>query len=235
MKIKRITHDYPYEILQARIDEARITNQPLVEHPFHYEYQEKCQLYFDLYGAIGWPTEQKDNDPGMPGYCAVVAVIKPKAEGEKLRDAKFQLLAEYESRDVPSMIDAVLAMREEWGFGLHPNLLSAWFGDPEKHVATLALKNERIKRPLLITPPYDFYDPNVFDIYVRSIQSAIMPGRIRFYFGDMGLLKSKLSEFKRDNPAVLAAGGIIHSLTMQCEWCDNQRENAFTLGGEGEV
>uniref|UniRef100_A0A6H1ZUD5 Uncharacterized protein n=1 Tax=viral metagenome TaxID=1070528 RepID=A0A6H1ZUD5_9ZZZZ len=235
MKIKRITHQYPYEVLQSRIDEAHVTGQPLVERPHHYQNLENGQLYYDLYGCIGFPSEVKDNDPGMPGYCAVVGVIKPKAEGEKIQDAKFQLLAEYESRDVPSLIDAVLALRSEWGHGLHPELLVAWFGDPEQHVATLALKNERIKKPLLVTPTYDLYDPCVFDIYVRSIQSVIMPGRVRLYFGGLSLLKSKLSEFKRNNPAVIAAGGMIHTLIMQCEWSDNQRSNAFNLEGEGEV
>lgn len=237
MKIKKVTNPHAWELLQARIDQAHITGQPLTERPYHYENLENGHLYYDLYGCVGWPTEVSDKGPGMDGYCAVVGVVKPPTEGLKVQNAVFYLLFEYETSDVPTLINAILAMRGDWGFGLTPNLLSAWFGDPDRYVATLALKNEKLEnKPILITPPYDFYDPMAFDIYVRSLQSAILPGQVRFGFGGLDILKKHLREFKRDCPAVMAVGGLVHTLVMQCEWMDQARgdEHCFVLEGEGE-
>ncbi|MFZ2809404.1 MAG: hypothetical protein WAZ60_23720 [Desulfosalsimonadaceae bacterium] len=231
-KIRKVTHPHAWELLQARIDEAAVTNQPMVERPFWYE-ADDGRLYHDLYGCVGWPTEVSDKDGGMPGYVAVVGVVKMK-EGA-IQDSPFRLMAEGESRDVPSLLDMIIAMREEWGFGLHPELLHAWFGDPERFVTTIALKNERMDpaKGILISPPDEFYGPTAFDEYVRSIQSVIVAGRVRFYFGGCEILKNKLREFRRDNPAVMAVGGLVHTLLSHCEWMDQARENMFVVE-EGE-
>jgi hypothetical protein len=236
MKVKKVTNPHAWELAQARLDESIVTGQPLIERPYHYENLENGHMYYDLYGCVGWPTEVSDKGPGMDGYCAVVGVVKPPTEGLKVQNAVFYLLAEFESGDVPQLINAILAMRGEWGFGLTPNLLSAWFGDPDRYIATLALKNERLVKPILITPPYDFYDTMAFDIYVRSLQSAILPGQVRFGFGGLDILKAKLREFRRDNPAVMSVGGLVHTLVMQTEWMDQSGDNhVFVVEGEGEI
>lgn len=234
-KIKKITHPYAPELRQARIDEAIVTGQPLVERSFWYENLETGQTYYDLTGCIGWPTQIDDKKEDLPGYIAVVGIVKSKKE-EDPKDAVFQLLAETESKDVPTLLSKMLELRQEYGFGLHPNLMQAWFGDPERFVTTLALLNERLveerggdRQAILIIPPDDFYDTMVFDIYVRSMRSSIMPDKTRFYFGRNEILKNRLREFKRDDPAVMAVGGLVHSLVLRCTWMDQTRENAFNV------
>lgn len=238
-KIKKIIHPYPWELLQTRIDQSIITGQPIIERPFWYENIDTGQLYYDLYGCIGWPTEISDVDKGLPGYLAIVGVVKPKTEGKwNIADAPFRLLAEQESRDVSTMLNMMLEMRNEWGFGLHPDLLSVWRGDYERYITTIALFNERLTskeiKPILIAPPNDF-DPQVFDEYGRALQSVLQERDRRFYWGgNNGILRNKLLSFTLNDPAVLAIGGLVHTMLGETMWADLMVEAAFTIEGEGE-
>ncbi|MCK9391539.1 MAG: hypothetical protein WCW53_06915 [Syntrophales bacterium] len=174
-RIEIVVHPYAYELLQSRTDQAAITGQPMIERPFWYKNTETGQLYYDLFGCVGWPTEVSETSNGLPGYVGIIGVVKPKEEGKPIQDAAFQLLAEGESKDVTSMFEMITAMRKEYGFGLHPDLLQAWFGDPERHVTTIALFNERLiakggeRAAILIIPPNDFYVQHSFDHYMRSL------------------------------------------------------------------
>jgi len=234
-RIALVTHPHPWEVLQARTDESIVTGQSLIERPFYFKNTVTGQLYYDIMGCVGWPTEVSDRDEGMPGYVGIIGVIKPKTEGKPVQDAAFQLLTERENKDVPSLLDTIIEIREEYGFGLHPDLLQAWFGDPERFITTLALKNERLttggkeRDAIMIKPPIDFGNPMTFDNYVRSLQSVIIPGKVRFYFGGCEILRNKLREFKRDCPAVMAVGGLIHSLLFETLWMDSTQSNVFTV------
>jgi hypothetical protein len=231
-KIKKVEHPYGWELLQARKDAAIVTGQPLVERPYWYEDEDTGKCFYDLYGGLGWPTEVTDKDDGRPGYVAIVGIVKGQ---RKPQDAAFHLCAEAESKDIPTLLDHMLALRTEWGHGLHPDLLSSWYGDPEKFITTTALLNERLiqadgdKAAILITPPDDFYSPKAFEIYVRSMHSVIVPGKVRFGFGGNEILKNRLREFKRDDPAVMAVGGLVHSLLSRTMWLDQARSNCFVL------
>lgn len=240
-KIRKITNPIAWETLQARMDHAAITGQPMIERPFWYENTATGQLYYDLYGCIGWPTEVSDKDMGMPGYVAVVGVVKPKAEGKPIQDAALQLLAEMESRDIATLLNGVMSCREEYGFRVHPGLMQGFFGDPERFITALALLNERLiakggeRESILIIPPDDFYVQHSFDHYVRSLRSVVSQEHVRFYFGGCEILKNHLREFKRDNPAVFAVGGLVHSLLSRTMWMDaHSREVAFCVEGEGD-
>jgi hypothetical protein len=239
-KITKESHPDAFAIARSWEDEARITGQSHIERPFWYMNTETRQLYYDLFGCIGWPSEVTDKDDGMPGYVAIVGVVKPKTGDRPVQDAVFQLLAEFEHKDVPSLLEAVLQLREEYGFGLHPELLHSFHGDPDRFVTTLALLNEKLmakggsKASILVSPPADFYVPKAFDHYVRSFRSAIMPDKVLFYFGRHDILKNRLKEFRQGDPAVYAIGGLIHSLYMSTMWMDQTRENTFLIEGEGE-
>ena len=234
-KIALVVHPYSFEILQSRMDESIVTGQPMIERPFYFKNTVTGQFYYDILGCVGFPTEVSDRDEGMPGYVGIVGIVKPAVEGAPVQDAKFQLLAEGESIDVLLLLDMVISMRVEYGFGLHPDLLQAWFGDPERFIMTLALKNERLTAggkagdAILIRPPIDFGNPMTFDNYVRSLQSTLITERKRFYLGKSSILKNKLREFKRDCPAVTAVGGLIHSLLFETLWLDSTQSNVFTV------
>lgn len=223
--IRHVHHPEPAALYQAHLDHAVITKQPFVENPFWFEDITTGRTFHNLFACLGWPSEVSDRDTGMPGYAAIIGIVRPKSlkKGQYYdpRDARFLLLCEAQSADVPTLLDSCLEMREKYGFGVQPQLLTVAYGDPERFLTTLALKNERLgeRNALLLTPPDDFYVPMIFDNYVRSLQSVLLDGRKRL-FADPGcdILANHLAEFRRDNPAVLAAGGLIHSLLNRCMW-----------------
>jgi hypothetical protein len=235
-KIKRVVHPDAFSIRDTWTDEARVTGQVMIERPFWYENTETGQWYYDIYGCIGWPSEVSDIDEGLPGYAAVVGVVKPKSGNKSPADAVFQIVTEYESRDVPTLLEALVGLRSEYGFGLYPELLHAWYGDPERFVTILALMNEKLiakggdKASVLISPPDDFYGQKVFEHYVRSLRSVVMPDKVRLYFGKGNdILKGRMREFRLGDPAVYAMGGLVHSLLSSTVWMDQIRANTFNV------
>lgn len=235
--IRLISHPHAWELYHARHDEAHITGQALVENPYWFENIKTGQLYYGLYSCIGYPNEVTERDEGAAGYVAIVGIVKPNIDHYNPIDAKFQLLAEAESKDVGSLIMYAVSLRKKYGFGVHKDLVRVWYGDPDRFLTTLALINEKLimhggdDNAVLITPPVDFYGQKIFDNYVRSLKSCILPGNTRFFFGENRILKNKLKEFSRDNPAVFAIGGLVHSLLTVCTWM-MEAENMFTVEEE---
>jgi hypothetical protein len=238
--IKLVTHPHAWELYQSRRDEAIVTGQPLTENPYWLENTETRQLYHSLYGCIAWPSEIKEGEDEQPGYIAVVGVVRPNKEMEHYNpiDAKFQLLAEAQSKDVGQLISQAVEMREKYGFKVQSELLRVWYGDTDRFLTTLALINERLilqggdKNAVLITPPVDMYETAVFDNYLRSLKSCLRPDKLRFYFGGCDILKNHLWEFRKDNPAVFAIGGLVHSLLTNCTWMGTVGDNIFTVEDE---
>ena len=234
-KIKFIHEPFASELFMARRDEAIVTGQPMVERPYYFQNEVTGQYFYDLYGCIGWPTEVTDKDEGLPGYVAIMGIVKPEKEPKDydVRQAKFQLLAEYQSNDVPELLTGCLRLREEYGFGIQPNLLRVWYGDPERFLTVLALRNELLtnqkgeRAAILVTPPDDFYTEKIFDNYVRAIRSAILSKRL--YFGGCDILRNRLREFVKNDPAIMAIGGLIYSLINRCSWMDEIGNNIFTI------
>ena len=237
--IRLITHPYAWELHLARHDEAIVTGQPMTERPYWYENTETGQLYHDIMGCVGWPSEINNEGNYLPGYIAIVGIVRPNKDMEHYNplDANFQLLAEAESNDVPTLLSECLRLREKYGFGLN-EVLKVWWGDPDRFLTTLALRNERLIKSggdnaaILVSPPNDFYMPKMFDNYVRSIKSCLVPGNVRFYFGTCEIIKNRLREFKRDDPAVMAVGGMVHSLLTNCTWMDQVQETVFNVERE---
>ncbi|MCK4782764.1 MAG: hypothetical protein KAV87_03360 [Desulfobacteraceae bacterium] len=242
-KIELITHPYSVDLLQARTDYAIITGAEMVERPNWFKNTETGQLYYDLFACIGWPSEVTDSSDGLPGYAAIVGVVRPNDSTTNPHDplnANFQLLAEAESKDVPTLLKECIRLRKEYGFGVQKNLLRVWLGDPERFYTPLALCNEGLikdggeRAAILITPPDDFYAQKIFDSYVRALRSTLLGESRRFYFGYNDILQNRLREFKKDDPCVFAVGGLVYTLLCRCRWMDAQGENAFTVEDENE-
>lgn len=233
-RISKVIHPEAFGIRQSWVDEANITGKTYIEKPFWYMDTETRQNFYEIFGCIGWPTEFSDKSEGAAGYVGVVGVVKSSDPTAKVQDAKFKLLYETESHDVPTLIESMLEIRNEYGFGAHPGLMQSFFGNPERFITTLALKNEVLEAQkkntaILISPPSDFYDEKVFDHYVRSLRSVLVKDKVRFYFGKNDILKTRIGEFKLGDPAIFAIGGLVHSLMSQCMWMDFARENMFIV------
>lgn len=236
-KIKYITNPYEWGTYQARKDHAIYAEEEAVERPYWYENIETGQLYYDIYACLAWPSEVTDSSDGLPGYAAIVGVVRPKKDVRNAKGANFQLLAEAQDRDVPSLIGKCLKLRDEYGFGITRQMLRVWIGDPDRFLTTLALMNEVLVEngdvhAVLVSPPDDFYVPKIFDIYVRAMRSVLLENTRRFYFGHNDILQNRLREFNKNDPCVLAMGGLVHSLLCRCTWMDQVGETAFNVEGE---
>jgi len=236
MKIKRIDPTpEDYLVRRAREDDARVTGKPLVEKPIYFENTETGQKYFWLYGCIGWPNviSNKPKAVNRPGYVAVVGVIKSaKREPE---DALFQIMAEAEGHSVQFLIREMLRLREDWGFGLHPELLHAWYGDPDRFIMETAIVNERLvkfggeRKSLLFIPPEGFYDPLAFDLYVRAMTEALSSQNQRLYYGGNDILKNRVGEYSEKDPVIVGMGGLVHALVLHKPWMDQVERNVFRV------
>lgn len=241
IKIEKSVHPDAYDIRQSWEDEANITGQQYIQRPHWYVNKETGQHYYDIFGCIGWPTEFSDSSDGVPGYLGVVGVVRPKKEGRRPEDAVFQLLTERESQDVPTLLSMLLEIREEYGFSIHPGLMQTFIGDPDRFVSALALLNDRLigdggeKAAIIVAPPDGLYEPKVFDTYLRSFKSVLVPDRLRFYFGKNDILKTRMREFKQGDPAVYAIGGLVHTLLSNCAWMDYSREGVFVVEDDIDV
>lgn len=242
-KIELITHPHSVDILRSRSDYAAYTDTDLVEKPYWFENRTTGQLYYELYSAIGWPTEVTDSTDGMPGYIAIVGIVRPTEDIIRTdpTEANFQLLDEFESKDVPTLLKECVRLRETYGFGVHRDLLRLWLGDPRRFFTPLALMNETLikdgndRDAIMVVPPDDLYTDKIFDNYVRALRSTLLPETRRFYFGHNHILQNRLREFRADDPCVFAIGGLVFSLLNRVRWMDNQGEQAFTVDRENEL
>ena len=234
-KIKLVAHPDAYGIMKSWEDEAIITGEGYVPKPFWFENIDTGQLYYDLYGCLGWPSEVNEKDDGLPGYVAIVGIVKPKSGDRAVRDSVFQILTEQESKDVPTLLTGAVRMREEYGYNDQPGLLRAFLGDPEKFITMTSLFNERLtyrKRAdlaLLISPPHDFFEAKAFETYVRAIRSSIMPEAVRLYFGTNDILRTRLRGFKKNDPSIMAMGGLVHTMLCECMWMNKISGNSFNV------
>jgi len=228
-EIKHITHPFAIELRQARYDHSVVTGQPLVENPWWYEHTSGL-LFYDIYGCIGWPTEVTDTaEVETPGYVAIIGVVRPSDTLEHIpaTDATFRVLEEYQSGDVQELLNACVRLRNQYGYGLRRELLAEFYGDPVRYLSSVCLYNERHDLELMITPPDDYDTPMIFDNYARSLRAAIQ--RRRIHPGTCRLFVDRLKEFRRNDPLIMAVGGLVHTLLGRCAWMDTIGENVWRM------
>lgn len=239
--IELVTHPHAFETLQARLDFAEVAGVDIFENPWWYRDKISGETYYDLCTCIGWPDEvTAEHGEGQPGYLAVIGIRRPRDAEEKKYDATkavFYLLEEYQHFDVPTLLAQCVALRDKYGYGISRELLPVWYGDYERFATALALSNERLTRRLnndeaavMITPPSDFELSNRFEVYLRALKGVMQPGNVRLYFCGNTVLKGRLKGFQRDDPAVMAVGGLVHTLLGRTMWMGHRSDdNCFNL------
>ena len=71
-----ISHPFAVETMQSRREMAHITGQPIVENAYWFQNTETGQLYYDIFGCIGYPPEISDKNHEDVGYVGVIGVVK---------------------------------------------------------------------------------------------------------------------------------------------------------------
>ena len=51
----------------------------------------------------------------------------------------------------------------------------------------------------------------------------------RLYFGKNRLLRNKLEEFRYNEPCVMAAGGLVHTLLSRSMWMSETENSCFSV------
>jgi len=227
---------YPEETMQARRDFAFVRGERLVDPPYWFTDTETGIEYAGIFGCVAWPAKVSSKDQSvldpLPGYGAIVGVQR--------EDEKFRLLEEIEVGSPKVLIEKLLAMREKWGFGIHPSILPVFIGDHILFCLTVAqvnsdmieVKGEAVGEndAFMVSPPDDFERPNHFDIYFRQLEYVLSKENKRLIFGKSGeILQKYLHSFARGNPAVMGVGGLVHTLLGRKPWKEELEETTFML------
>jgi hypothetical protein len=229
--IEVIQHSHPRATMQARRDFAEITKQPLVELPYWFR-AGNTELR-GLYGCMGWPQKVKESGINRKGYAAVVGVIKDDTPAP---DSKLYVMEEIEDDSPENLIHGCVAMRDRWGFGVHPHLLRVFMGDyrpyeliTARYNAKMIEQDENDSQAFIIAPPDDFDQANAFDIYVGVLRTVFSRATKRLWLGSNEILANRIGEFTRDDPAITAMGGLIHTLLLRTPWMEQSTPSVFQL------
>jgi len=226
--IKTLCDKFPEAVMQARRDFAIVKKTRLYDPPYWFQDTESGKEFKGLYGCIGWPGHVKDINDQPPGYAAVIGIQK--------EDEKFRILDECDSFSPEQLIEKCLIMRQRWGFKLHPALFEVFVGDHLRFELVVAQFNSKMiadsksdSDAFMVSPPDDFENPKRFDLYFRRLQYVTSPDNKRLIIGNASFLRNQLAAFKRDNPAVLAIGGLIHTLLGRTPWKVSTEESVFEM------
>lgn len=233
MSIEVIQEKYPEATMQARRDFALIQKQRVVEPAYWFRNTETGEEYHGLYAGIGWPQRVTEKGDQLPGYAVIVAVTKGQGVAE---DAAFKIVEEIESLSVDLLIQKCIKLRARWGFGVHPHLMRVFLGDYRQFEMVVANYNARViesdgddRQAFIVSPPDDFDNLQAFDIFVRRLQSVLTAKAKRLYLGDHEIIKNRILSFRRDDPAIMALGGLVHALLLRTPWMEQSTPSVFQL------
>lgn len=226
--IQLIVDKFPEETAMARRDFAIVTKTMQYDPPYWFKDTESGREFKGLYGCIGWPGKVTDINDQPPGYACIIGVQK--------EDERFRIVDECESPTPKMLIEKCLIMRQRWGFKTHPALFQVFIGDHLRFELIVAQFNVMITKgtddsdAFIVSPPDDFENPKRFDIYFRQLQYVSQPPPDnKLYYGKSDIIKNQLVAFKRDNPAVIAVGGLIHTLLGRKPWKVSTEPTVFEM------
>ena len=234
--ISVVCEEYPVETLLSRLDFACVCNSPLVEQPYWFV-DDKGREFHGIFACIGWPQEVTERNDQLPGYAAIVGVSKDAAI--RAEDARFVVLDEVAESSEMLLLRSADEMRRKWGFGVHPKLMRYFWGDYRTMESVVSRFNaEAIERDgddtnaVIITPPDDFDNQRSFDIYVGTLRTVLSPKAKRLYVGAGEIIKNRLLSFRRGDPAIIALGGLVHTLLLRTLWMEQTNLSAFEMPDE---
>jgi hypothetical protein len=214
-----------------------ITGEQFLSKPVYYRHNETRAEYCYLAGGIGWPRDPKEK----PGFAVIVAVDKTSGDRPAMR-----VLEEAEAPTVEGLLKECVRLQKKYGYSECSDLFRFWYGDPERSDTFVNLFNYRedaSKDPdsVYIVAPYDFDRPNAFERYTNQIWSGLatdpVSNRKRLYLGDCVKLRNYIQNTPtdaatkgnvKDYPAIVALGGVVHSLMMLMPWLEFARPERVT-------
>lgn len=235
--IEHIHEEYPEATMQARRDFAKVTKTPIVEKPYWFRDTDTKREYHGIYGAIGWPQKLSERGDELPGYGVIVGVLRDA--GNKAEHAAFHVLEEAEHKAEDLLIQQCVQMRERWGYGVHKDILPFFFGDYRPFELTVAHFNTRLleatgtdEHAFIVSPPDDFDQPNAFDIYMGRLRTVLSSEAKRLHLDNHEIIKNRILAFRRDDPAIMALGGLMHTLLIRSPWMEQTTPGIWQMPEE---
>ena len=234
--IEFLQDKYPIATMQARRDYAHVTKSRVVEPPYWFRDTFTGKEYHGIYGAIGWPQRLTEYGKERPGYAVIIGVRKIK--GEDPENARFDVLEELGeisgSEDV--LIKDCVLMRNRWGYGIHDSILPVFYGDHRPFELVVADFNTHVaestnddRDAFIVSPPDDFDSSNAFDIYMGRLRSVLAAKAKRLNLGDNTIIKNRIVSFKRDDPAIMALGGLMHTMLLRMPWMEQTTPSVWQM------
>lgn len=204
--------------LNARI--AEITGQRSYVGSYFEDTATGAEYAF-IAGGIGWGSGP------VPSYAVVVGVDRPRSGAPA-----FRALEEVEAHGVEALLTKCLALRERWGFLEDSRLLTAWWGDYERHATILDRFNADLERRvtgkglLTVVPAFYQAGPGWLDNALQQIRS-LMVGEKRFHLGPCDRLRTALQELPNEKltdaladryPPVVALANVLEHLVCAQPW-----------------
>lgn len=227
---------YSQSTMQARRDFAHVTKSPVIEPPYWFRDTKTEKEYHGIYGAIGWPQRLSEHGDERPGYGVVVGVRKIKAQ--EAAEARFDILDEIEEQagSEELLIKACVEMRARWGYGVHESILPVFYGDHRPFELVVAEFNTHIaetsdddRQAFIVSPPDDFENPKAFDVYMGRLASVLRSKTKRLYIKPFEQIQNRVLAFRRDDPAIMALGGLIHVLLLRQPWMEQTTPSVWQM------
>lgn len=209
----------------ARRDWAEVTGQELTLRPATFLHIPSKTHYCHIVGGIAYPTATTMEI--KPGALVIIGV-------QNEPEVRYRILESHENNNVFKLIERVVEMRKEYGFGMDSRILPNWYGDQEKYQVLIMKASEALEKAhginagLYIRDTIDRQERNAFPLYVRQIFNALETERLdvnhdKILIGHMQALQREDAEKGRvdDFPVVGLLGGMIHSLQIEKPWLED--------------
>lgn len=213
--IEIIRDSYNYETRQARHDWAEVTGQMRELKPSLIHDTRTDAKYAVIAGAIGWPTAL---EPG----CMIIAGVS---------HGNIHVLEFREHQSVYELIDDVVMTRKQYRYGEFGGILPDWVADPDRYQALVVETSTAIEKKLgdglglYIREPADWYEKNVFPLYMWQLRTALgknqldikqfpdLVGRLQAIQPDI-IDKGKVFDY----PAAGILAGLVHTIMSERSW-----------------
>ena len=235
--IEFLQDKYPIATMQARRDYAHVTKTPVVEPPYWFRDTDTGKEYHGIFGALGWPQRLSESANSRDGYAVIVGILK--IEGQDPENARMEVLEELEEQSGSEgrLIKACVKMRNRWGYGVHHSILPVFYGDHRPFELVVADFNTRIaettnddREAFIVSPPDDFDNPKAFDIYMGRLRSVLVAGQDkRLFLEDGQIIRNRIKTFRRDDPAIMALGGLMHTLLLRQPWMEQTTPSVWQM------
>jgi hypothetical protein len=209
----------------ARQDWAIVTGQELKLKQATFLHTPSSEYYCNIIGGIAYPVAA--GQEVKPGIVIIMGIQNDP-------DVKFRVLDSFESSNVFSLIEKMVELRKQYGFGLDSRILPSWYGDQQKYQTLIMKSSEALEKRhginagLYLRDTIDRRETNAFPLYVRQIFNVLETKRLdvnrdNILTGHMQSLQREDAEKGRtdDFPAVGLLGGMVHSLQIEKPWLED--------------